>query len=60
MGADPVAILSDVHLADDGDVGKIFDFTAGVAAVSELVDVPIVAGSTLRVGGDMVIDLFLL
>ena len=32
MGADPVAILSDVHLADDGDVGKIFDFTAGVAA----------------------------
>ncbi len=55
MGADPVAILSDVHLADDGDVGKIFDFTAGVSAVSELVDVPIVAGSTLRVGGDMVL-----
>ena len=55
MGADPVAILSDVHLADDGDVAKIFDFTAGVAAVSELVDVPIVAGSTLRVGGDMVL-----
>lgn len=55
MGADPVSILSDVHLADDGDVGKIFDFTAGVATVSELVDVPIVAGSTLRVGGDMVL-----
>ncbi len=55
MGANPVAILSDVHLADDGDVGKIFDFTAGVAAVSELVNVPIVAGSTLRVGGDMVL-----
>lgn len=55
MGADPVAILSDIHLADDGDIGKIFDFTAGVAAVSELVDVPIVAGSTLRVGGDMVL-----
>ena len=55
MGADPVAILSDVHLADDGDVAKIFDFTAGVTAVSELVDVPIVAGSTLRVGGDMVL-----
>lgn len=55
MGADPVAILSDIHLADDGDVGKIFDFTAGVAAVSELVNVPIVAGSTLRVGGDMVL-----
>ena len=55
MGADPVAILSDLHLADDGDVGKLFDYTAGVAAVSELVDVPIVAGSTLRVGGDMVL-----
>jgi hydrogenase expression/formation protein len=55
MGADPVAILSDLHLADDGDVGKLFDFTAGVACVSELIDVPIVAGSTLRVGGDMVL-----
>ena len=55
MGAEPVAIISDLHLADDGDVGKLFDFTAGVAAVSELVDVPIVAGSTLRVGGDMVL-----
>lgn len=55
MGAEPVAIISDLHLADDGDVGKLFDFTAGVATVSELIDVPIVAGSTLRVGGDMVL-----
>jgi len=55
MGANPVAILSDLHLADDGDVGKLFDFTAGVCAVSELVNVPLVAGSTLRVGGDMVL-----
>ncbi len=55
MGADPVAILSDLHLADDGDVGKLFDFTAGVCAVSELINVPLVAGSTLRVGGDMVL-----
>jgi len=55
MGAKPVAIISDLHLADDGDVGKLFDFTAGVATVSELIDVPIVAGSTLRVGGDMVL-----
>ena len=55
MGADPVAIISDLHLADDGDVGRLFDFTSGVAAVSELIDVPIVAGSTLRVGGDMVL-----
>lgn len=55
MGADPVAILSDLHLADDGEIGKLFDFTAGVCTVSELIDVPLVAGSTLRVGGDMVL-----
>lgn len=55
MGAEPVAIISDIHLADDGDVAKLFDFTAGVATISELIDVPIVAGSTLRVGGDMVL-----
>jgi hydrogenase expression/formation protein len=55
MGSEPVAIICDLHLADDGDVGKLFDFMAGVATVSELIDVPIVAGSTLRVGGDMVL-----
>ena len=55
MGAHPIAIISDLHLADDGDVGKLFDFTAGVCAVSELLNVPLVAGSTLRVGGDMVL-----
>jgi len=54
MGAHPVAVISYLHLADDGDVGKLFDFTAGVCAVSELLNVPLVAGSTLRVGGDMV------
>lgn len=55
MGSEPVAILSDIHLGDDGEVGKILDFTAGISAVSELIDVPIVAGSTLRIGGDMVL-----
>jgi len=55
MGAEPVALLSDVHLADDGDVSKILDFTAGICAVSESIGVPLVAGSTLRVGGDMVL-----
>ncbi|MEE9474097.1 MAG: AIR synthase related protein [Candidatus Hydrothermarchaeaceae archaeon] len=54
MGSKPVALISDLHLADDGDVGKLFDFTAGVGTVSELTDVPTVAGSTLRIGGDMV------
>ena len=55
MGAEAVALISDVHLADDGDIGKIFDFTAGICAVSEAVNVSLIGGSTLRVGGDMVI-----
>lgn len=54
MGSKPVAMMSDLHLADDGDVGKLFDFTAGVSAVGELSGVPVVSGSTLRIGGDMV------
>jgi hydrogenase expression/formation protein len=55
MGAKPVALLSDVHLADDGDVAKLFDHIAGIATVSELIGVPLITGSTLRIGGDMVI-----
>jgi hydrogenase expression/formation protein len=47
--------LVDVHLADDADVGKLFDFMAGIGAVCDLVDCPILGGSTLRIGGDMVI-----
>jgi len=54
MGSKPVAVLSDLHLADDGDVGKLYDYTAGVSAVSDTTGVPLVCGSTLRVGGDMV------
>lgn len=55
MGTRPVALFSDIHVGDDGDVSKIFDHVAGISAVSELTDVPLVAGSTLRIGGDMVI-----
>jgi hydrogenase expression/formation protein len=55
MGAKPVALLSDIHLADDGDVAKLFDHIAGISTVSELIGVPLVTGSTLRIGGDMVI-----
>ena len=55
MGATPIALLSDIHVADDGDVGKIFDHIAGISAVAELTGVPLVTGSTLRIGGDMVI-----
>ena len=55
MGARPVALLSDIHLADDGDLAKLFDHIAGISTVSELIGVPLVTGSTLRIGGDMVI-----
>ncbi len=55
MGARPLAMLADVHLADDGDVARIFDYTAGVAAVGEAAGVPLVTGSTLRIGGDLVL-----
>lgn len=55
MGAHPIALLSDIHIADDGDVGKIFDHIAGITAISDLTRVPLITGSTLRIGGDMVI-----
>jgi hydrogenase expression/formation protein len=55
MGAQPVALFSDIHLADDGDISKVFDYTAGIGAVSEVMNVPLITGSTLRIGGDMVI-----
>jgi hydrogenase expression/formation protein len=54
-GAKPISIMVDVHLGDDADVGKLFDFMAGISTIAELTDVPITAGSTLRIGGDMVI-----
>jgi len=54
-GARPISIMIDVHLGDDADVGKLFDFMAGISAIAELSSVPITAGSTLRIGGDMVI-----
>jgi Hydrogenase maturation factor len=55
MGAQPVALFSDIHLADDGDISKVFDYTAGIGAVAEVMNVPLITGSTLRIGGDMVI-----
>ncbi len=54
-GAKPAGLIIDIHLADDADVGKLFDFIGGCQAVSKLSVVPILAGSTLRIGGDMVI-----
>lgn len=55
MGASPILLFSDIHVADDGDVAKLFDYTAGVTAVGDSIGVPLVAGSTLRIGGDMVL-----
>ena len=55
MGARPIAVFSDIHIADDGDVSKIFDHIAGITTVCDLMGVPLVSGSTLRIGGDMVI-----
>ena len=54
-GAKPISIMIDAHLGDDADVAKLFDFMSGVSTISELTKVPITAGSTLRIGGDMVI-----
>ncbi len=55
MGAEPVAVFSDIHVADDGDVSKIFDHLAGITTVCDATGVPLISGSTLRIGGDMVI-----
>ncbi len=55
MGAEPIALFSDIHVADDGDVAKIFEHIAGISAVSDALCVPLVTGSTLRIGGDLVI-----
>lgn len=55
MGATPQAMLIDVHLANDADVARLFDFIAGIGAVSGALQVPVVAGSTLRIGGDLVL-----
>ncbi|MEX2681466.1 MAG: AIR synthase related protein [Candidatus Sigynarchaeota archaeon] len=54
-GARPISMMVDIHLGDDCDISKLFDFMAGVSCVAELAGVPITAGSTLRIGGDMVI-----
>jgi len=54
MGAEPVALFSDVHLADNGDPAVILDYTSGISTVGEALGIPLVAGSTLRIGGDLV------
>lgn len=54
-GAFPILFTVDLRIGDDGDPAYLLDLEAGVAAVSKYLGAPIVGGSTLRIGGDMVI-----
>jgi hydrogenase expression/formation protein len=54
-GAWPLALFADVHIGNDGDIGKILDLTAGISTVGDALGFPLIAGSTLRIGGDMVL-----
>ncbi len=54
-GALPLATLIDVHVADDTDVAYVLDVTVGSAVAGELLNAPLVGGSTLRIGGDAVL-----
>ncbi|MEM0044370.1 MAG: AIR synthase-related protein [Sulfolobales archaeon] len=47
--------LLDLRISDDGDISYLLELEAGVAAVSRFLEAPILGGSTLRMGGDMVI-----
>jgi len=55
MGARPVGMMADLHIGNDGDISRVLDFTAGAALVGETTGVPLVSGSTLRIGGDLVL-----
>lgn len=54
-GAEPLGLIVDIHLSDDSDLGMLVDFEAGVATISNALNIPILAGSTLRIGGDLVL-----
>ncbi len=54
-GAIPALFTVDLRIGDDGDPSHLLDLEAGVASVSKYLGAPIVGGSTLRIGGDMVI-----
>ncbi|MEM1626023.1 MAG: AIR synthase-related protein [Sulfolobaceae archaeon] len=54
-GAEPLGVLVDIHLSDDSDIGMLLDFEAGVSTVTDALGISILAGSTLRIGGDLVI-----
>ncbi len=54
-GGEPLYTLIDLHLADDADLGKLVDLMAGALVASEAVGARLVGGSTLRIGGDLVL-----
>ena len=54
-GAVPLGFIIDLRIADDGDPSLLLELEAGVSAVASFLNVPILSGSTLRIGGDMVI-----
>jgi hydrogenase expression/formation protein len=54
-GGLPFGFLIDLRIADDGDPSFLLEVEAGVSAVSKFLSSPILSGSTLRIGGDMVI-----
>ncbi len=54
-GAEPIGVLVDIHLADDADISYLLDFEAGVTTVTDFLGIKVLAGSTLRIGGDLVL-----
>ncbi|MCY0850859.1 AIR synthase related protein [Sulfuracidifex metallicus] len=54
-GGKPLGVIVDIHLSDDSDIGMLTDFEAGVSTVTDFMGIKILSGSTLRIGGDMVI-----
>ncbi|EZQ03159.1 MULTISPECIES: AIR synthase-related protein [Acidianus] len=54
-GANPLGLIVDIHVSDDTDISYLLDFEAGVSTVADAIGVKILSGSTLRIGGDVVI-----
>ena len=55
MGGNPIALFSDIHIGTNGDPASILEYTAGITTVGDTLKVPLIAGSTLRIGGDLVL-----
>jgi len=53
-GGLPIAVLIDVHVADDTDVSYVIDVSIGSKVAAEGCGAKFAGGSTLRIGGDLV------